>query len=261
MEEIMKYSTTSRLLIGFLLAVSVFLAIPSYAGVSRTCVVQYETSDGWSKEYFMSVNFLTGKELNKATKTFKYNAFSTYAAIWFGEGEVALVEVDRPMIGIGDTFDASDFSTQFRIISSVDGKDQQDKKWRLETKKGIKFIDNLSASERMAYGIRTEAAQATPLRLEERPAASNAVDGKVGVVVYKKGSGGWFIVESRKGFAVLEWYGGYYPDVGDVIVGEFERYGMKTVRIKGKDRETRIWVEDFSLSQDRAVEIYREKTQ
>jgi hypothetical protein len=257
----MKTKQSLRLLTGPLLVAAILLPLPLWASVSRTCAVQYKTSEGWSKEYFMSVNFVTGKELNKATKTFSYSIFSTYAAIWFGEGEVVLVEISRPMIGVGDSFDSSDFSNQFRLISSVEGKDQQDKQWRIETKKGLKFIDDLSVSERRLYGMQPGAKNQTVQKSPQRSASpGESLSGSVGAVVYKEGMGDWFIVKSKKGFAVLEWFGGYDPDVGDVIVGEFERYGMKTIRIHGKDREARVWVEDFWLSQDRAVEIYKEKT-
>jgi hypothetical protein len=80
-----------------------------------------------------------------------------------------------------------------------------------------------------------------------------------GVVVFKKSGCDYYIVETKKGFALLEWYGGNDPDVGDTIVGDFEKYGMKTVHNLTRDKETKGWVEDFWLSKEDAIKKYYEK--
>jgi len=80
-----------------------------------------------------------------------------------------------------------------------------------------------------------------------------------GVVVLNKSGCDYFIVETTKGYALLEWFKGSDPDVGDTIVGAFEKYGMKNVHIINKDRETTVWVEDYWLSKDDVLEKYYEK--
>jgi hypothetical protein len=50
-----------------------------------------------------------------------------------------------------------------------------------------------------------------------------------GVVTHRIGGCDYFLVQTAKGYAVLEWYGGYDPDKDDVIVGNFESYGSKDV--------------------------------
>jgi hypothetical protein len=80
-----------------------------------------------------------------------------------------------------------------------------------------------------------------------------------GTVVYKNSRCDYYIVETVKGFALLEWYGGNDPDLGDVIVGDFESYGMKTLHNITNDRETKAWVEDYWLSKDKALEKFHEK--
>ena len=212
--------------------------------VTRTCSVRYHKYLTWSDEHFMAVRFLTGQELNTATTTFNYEPLSVYGAIWFAEGEVALVKLNRAMIGVGSTFDDSDFQSNFGILSYVDGIDQQGKKWRLETKKGPKFIDDLSPLQRRLYGI-----------AEESGTQSTSPSGDDAVVVLKESGSDYFIVRSAKGYAVLEWYGGNDPEVGDVIRGIVDKYGMRRVMVPGK-RQTRVWVQEFGLSKERAVEIY-----
>ena len=80
-----------------------------------------------------------------------------------------------------------------------------------------------------------------------------------GKVVFKKSGCDYYIVETNMGFALLEWFGGNDPDVGDTIVGDFEKYGMKTLHNLTRDSETKVWVEDFWLSKNRAIEKYVEK--
>lgn len=47
-----------------------------------------------------------------------------------------------------------------------------------------------------------------------------------GVVVYKNGGCDYFIVETNRGYSLLEWYGGNDPNRGDVLVGNYESYGF-----------------------------------
>ena len=88
------------------------------------------------------------------------------------------------------------------------------------------------------------------------PAAAFAAKG---VVVYYKSGCDYFIAETNMGYALLEWYGGYDPNKGDVIAGDIDSYGMKDIHNLTADQETHIWVEDFMLSKDRAIEKYFHK--
>lgn len=80
-----------------------------------------------------------------------------------------------------------------------------------------------------------------------------------GAVVYRKSGCDYYIVETSSGYALLEWYGGNDPSVGDVLTGMFETYGMKDIYNITADSETKIWVEDFWLSKDRAIEKFFDK--
>ena len=88
---------------------------------------------------------------------------------------------------------------------------------------------------------------------------ASAALGAEGPVVYKKSGCDYFIVETPTGFCLLEWFGGSDPDIGDVLVGEFESYGMKTIHNATKGQAFKVWVEDFQLSKTRAIEKYSEK--
>jgi len=62
----------------------------------------------------------------------------------------------------------------------------------------------------------------------------------------------YFVVDGMLGYAVLEWWGGAWPIEGQRVVGRFESYGFKTVRV-GR-RSMRVWVEDYWLDRDEAYE-------
>lgn len=64
----------------------------------------------------------------------------------------------------------------------------------------------------------------------------------------------YYIVETRMGYAILEWFGGSTPSVGDTLVGDFESYGTKDIYNLSRRSKTRVWVENYLMSQDDAVE-------
>lgn len=88
------------------------------------------------------------------------------------------------------------------------------------------------------------------------PLSAQASRGEI--VLYPSGCD-YYIVDADLGFAVLEWYGGNDPFEGDVIVGDFESYGMKNIYNLTRGSETRVWVEDYMLSRDSAIETLYDK--
>ena len=77
-----------------------------------------------------------------------------------------------------------------------------------------------------------------------------------GIVVYKRGSRDYGIVNGRAGFALLEWYGGNEPSEGDELAGNLASYGMKTLRNVTADVDTIVSVEEYGLSRSSAIERY-----
>lgn len=82
---------------------------------------------------------------------------------------------------------------------------------------------------------------------------------EVGVVVKRFDNCDYFIAETRKGLVILEWMGGYDPDEGDKIRGELSSFGTKDYYIINKDRTSRLWLDDYMLSEEDALEKIREE--
>jgi len=80
-----------------------------------------------------------------------------------------------------------------------------------------------------------------------------------GVVTHQISGCDYYVVATRTGYAVLEWFGGYDPDEGDVLVGAFEEYGMHDIHDETVDEETTVWVEDYWLSKEDALDKLAEQ--
>lgn len=83
--------------------------------------------------------------------------------------------------------------------------------------------------------------------------------GAKGVVVYIKSGCDYFIVRTASGYALLEWYEGSIPRKGDIIVGDLESYGFKDIYNLTADSDLTVWVEDYWLTRDEAMEKYFEE--
>lgn len=80
-----------------------------------------------------------------------------------------------------------------------------------------------------------------------------------GTIAYKHSSCDYYIVSTGGDYALLEWYGGYDPDTGDTLVGDFESYGFKDIYDTTAGRETRVYVEDYFMSEDDVIEEYQDQ--
>ncbi len=80
-----------------------------------------------------------------------------------------------------------------------------------------------------------------------------------GVIVFYKSGCDYFIADGQRGLYLLEWYGGYDPSEGDIIVGEINSYGFKDIYYPRQDREGRVYVDDYGLSKDSAIEKWTDK--
>ena len=73
-----------------------------------------------------------------------------------------------------------------------------------------------------------------------------------GVVVYE-GDDDYYIVQTRKGFTVLERYSGSLWE-GHKVRGELNRYGTKYLINRNRDSEVRVHIEEYMLTEDDAIE-------
>lgn len=85
------------------------------------------------------------------------------------------------------------------------------------------------------------------------------VNAAKGVVIHYESGCDYYIAESAMGFSLLEWFGGNDPSEGDVLVGDFESYGMKEIHNLNADAQTKVWVEDYWLSKNAVIEEYYEQ--
>jgi hypothetical protein len=80
-----------------------------------------------------------------------------------------------------------------------------------------------------------------------------------GAVVYRISGCDYFVVQTTKGYDVLEWYGGWDASKGDDLVGSFEQYGMRDVVDTTADESMRVWVQEYWLTKEDALEKLVEK--
>lgn len=73
-----------------------------------------------------------------------------------------------------------------------------------------------------------------------------------GVVAYE-GDDDFYIVETRKGYTVLEVYSGILYE-GDKVRGELNKYGFKYLINRNRDSEVKVHIEDYMLSDSNALE-------
>ena len=130
--------------VGIFFLLCLFSIQTAHATVSYNCKVQYKTGYSWSTEYMMEVAFLTGSELNRATSTFRFSSFKLYALIWFGEGEVAILEHDGMAIIGGTSVDTKAFKRVFQVFGSQEFtqvNDDNARKWKVTCKEFGRFVD------------------------------------------------------------------------------------------------------------------------
>jgi hypothetical protein len=76
----------------------------------------------------------------------------------------------------------------------------------------------------------------------------------VGVtVVYIKICFSYFILKSRQGYTVAEWFGCRELDICEVLLGQFNSFGFKYLVITN-NTNFHIWIDDYMLSKERALE-------
>jgi hypothetical protein len=80
-----------------------------------------------------------------------------------------------------------------------------------------------------------------------------------GVVVKRISGCDYFMVNAGDGYTVLEWYGGHDPDSDDVLIGNFEAYGMHDILDDTADDSVTVYTEEYGLSRSRALEVLVDK--
>ena len=68
----------------------------------------------------------------------------------------------------------------------------------------------------------------------------------------------YFIANGDRGYYLFQLFDGYEPSEGDIISGDISSNGFKDIYFLLKERESRVYVEDYSMSKPRAFEHYNE---
>jgi hypothetical protein len=76
------------------------------------------------------------------------------------------------------------------------------------------------------------------------------------IILYKSSCQDYFLAEGTSGYYLLEWYGGYIPSVGDSIEGNISNYGMHEVLYPLINQEGKVYVDEYMLSKESALEKY-----
>ncbi len=76
------------------------------------------------------------------------------------------------------------------------------------------------------------------------------------VALYNTQCRDYFIAQSKTGYIFIQWYGGYEPKQGDVISGEFNSSGLKSVTYPGFSESEKIVVLDYALSKNEVLDQY-----
>jgi len=113
----------------FLFVFLFLVNIQVQAKYTKSCVVKYETQQGWSKSYTVNVIFITGSELNTATKTYNYSDYSVYGVIFWGEGQATVIKIST-YLGCGDIVDEQCINGS---ILNLTGTDQDGDEWEICT--------------------------------------------------------------------------------------------------------------------------------
>lgn len=75
-----------------------------------------------------------------------------------------------------------------------------------------------------------------------------------GIVSHRISGCDYFLVETRSGYDLLEWYGDHDPDKGDTLIGNYESYGFHDVLDDTADETVHLYTEDYQLSKSDALE-------
>jgi hypothetical protein len=80
-----------------------------------------------------------------------------------------------------------------------------------------------------------------------------------GVVTHRISGRDYFVVATKSGYDLLEWYGGHDPDKDDIVIGGFEAYGFHDIHDETTDDTTRVWTEEYWLSKQDVLEKLADK--
>lgn len=73
-----------------------------------------------------------------------------------------------------------------------------------------------------------------------------------GEILLEKGD--YYVIDTGLGCSIVERYGGNVLWKGNKVVGDLESYGFKDIYNLSNRNETRVYVEDYLLDEEEAIE-------
>jgi len=137
------------------------------------------------------------------------------------------------------------------LEDEIESKDRKIEELNEEIHGLEKRIDNLNNEERAALHNPLQGYSNGPnvgYRNMNVPSSE-----AVAVVVYKT-SCDYFILENSGGYIVAEWMGGNDPEIGDRISGNFKSFGTADFYNQSLSSDMRLWIDDYWLSKETALE-------
>lgn len=108
--------------------------------------------------------------------------------------------------------------------------------------------------------VENEVIDVIPVKGGTSGAGINSFSPEIKVVFKKSGCRSYFLADGDSGgIYLLEWYGGYDPSEGDVIIGDMRGFGFRDVFYPQKNAKGKVYVDDYLLSTSRAIEKMKDK--
>jgi hypothetical protein len=80
-----------------------------------------------------------------------------------------------------------------------------------------------------------------------------------GVITERSSGCPYFVVKTGEAYAVMQWNGESKPDRNDRLVGNYAAGAMNLLNNATRGGNVKVWIEDYPLSYDDAMKIYRDE--
>lgn len=108
------------------------VALGAFASTASAAVrlherVRYDTQQGFSDWHDTDVTFASGTELNRATRSFDYDGFATYAVIFFSQDQAAVIRLSNPLM----CGDIANQQCVTKVFGNLTGTDKGGRNWEI----------------------------------------------------------------------------------------------------------------------------------
>ena len=121
-----------QVLFASILACTNFLwaVLPAKSEVKARVLISCPTRQGMSNWTPKVVQFASGWELSRASGNYNIEPTLLYALLWYGQGQVAIVQVSESVL-VGMAFTPSNFNSARSVMPKLTGYDQDGGYWEI----------------------------------------------------------------------------------------------------------------------------------